>query len=159
MKIRIMGTGILITILFMGIVLPGATNVSQFHSTPLNLASNDPQEMCSTPRNSSSAIIALCIFRLAINPTFSKINGLGLPDKEGKYSVRIISNLHWTASGLRSMIFSYNPLSLRAYSHTGSTSGQSMFYVGSVKIKANEGLLRSTEYTFIGIVFSLKITT
>ena len=128
MKTRVMGIGILITILFMATTLSGAINVSPFQSTPLNLASNDSQTMVPIlDDDSSSAIIAIGVFRVVINPTFSEIAGLGLPDKEDRYPVRIISNLHWTTSGPRSMIFSYNPLTLRTFSYTGSTSGQSMF--------------------------------
>ena len=157
MKTRVMSIGI-ITILFMATTLSGAINVSQFQSTPRSLASSDSQEMFPIIDNdSSSAIIAIGFFRVVINPAFSEIAGLGLPDKEGRYPVRIISNLHWTASGPRSMIFSYFPLTLRSFSYTGSTSGQSLFYVGLVKIETNKGLVRSTEYTFIGIAFSLKI--
>lgn len=158
MKTKVRGIGILITVLFMATPISGAIDVSQFHSTPPDFAINDSQEMFSILDDSYSALIAIGLFRLVINPIFSEIAGLGLPDEEGRYPVRIISNLHWTASGLKSMVFSYNPLTLRSYSYTGSTSGESMFYVGSVKIKANEGLVRSTEYRFIGIAFSLKIT-
>jgi len=106
MKTRVMGIGILITILFMATTLSGAINVSQFHSTPLSLASSESQAMFpSLDDDSSSAIIAIGVFHVVINPNFSEIAGLGLPDKEDRYPVRIISNLHWTSSGPRSMIF------------------------------------------------------
>jgi hypothetical protein len=106
--------------------------------------------------DSSSAIIAIGIFRLAINPSISEISGMGLPETEGTYPLRFISNLQWAVSGLGSMSIFFNPLTLKFETYSGSTSGQIMFFIGSVEI--NERLIGPTDYVFKGIAYSLEIT-
>jgi hypothetical protein len=156
MKKKIMGFSILVTLLFIATTFSGAANISQFHSTSNTLIPNKSPESLQLPNDDpSSAIMAIGIFRLGINPSISEISGLGLPEKEGKFPVRIISNLQWTTSSLGSMILFFNPLTLKFETYSGSTSGHMMLFIGSVEIK--ERLIGATDYVFKGIAYSLEI--
>ncbi len=148
---------ILVTLLFMATTFSGAINITHLQSTPNTvIPDTSPVSLPLLNDDPSSAIMAIGIFRLAINPSLSEISGLGLPDKEGKFSVRIISNLQWAASGLGSMILFFNPLTLKFETYSGSTSGHMMLFMGSVEIK--ERLVGATDYVFKGIAYSLEIT-
>ena len=157
MKKKIMGFSILVTLLFMATTFSGAIHITHLQPTS-NTVISDPSLVSSQLLNDdpSSSIMAIGIFRLAINPSLSEINGLGLPDKEGKFSIRIISNLQWTVSGLGSMIVFFNPLTLKFETYSGSTSGHMMLFMGSVEIQ--EKLIGATDYIFKGIAYSLEIT-
>ena len=156
MKKKIMGFSLLISLLFLTTTLSGAINISQTQSAPFDPISNNPQEILTFLDDSSSAIMAIGVFRLAINPSFSDISGVGLPNQEGKYPARIILNLQWTASGPGSVILYFNPLTLKFSTHTGSTSGHMLYFIGSVEI--NDHLIGAKDYIFKGIAFSLEIT-
>lgn len=157
MKKRIMGFSILVSLLFIGTTFSGAIHITHLKSTPNTRISDTP--LVSLPflnDDTSSFIMAIGIFRLAINPSVSEISGLGLPDKEGTFPVRIISNLQWTASALGSVIVFFNPLTLKFGTYSGSTSGHIMLFIGSIEI--NERLVGATDYVFKGIAYSLEIT-
>jgi hypothetical protein len=156
MKKKIMSYSIIISIFFMTTTLSGALDISQSQLIPQDHISNNSEKMIPFLDDPSSAIMAIGIFRLAINPTFSDITGLGLPDNDGKFPARIILNLQWTVSGPGSVILYFNPLTLKFETHTGSTSGHMLYYFGSVEIK--EHLIGATDYIFKGIAFSLEIT-
>ena len=157
MNKKIMGFSILVTLLFIATAFSGAIHITHLQSTPNTIIpDNSPVGLPFRDNDSSSAIIAIGIFRLAINPSISEISGLGLPDTEGTFPLRIISNLQWTVSGFGSMCIFFNPLTLKFETYSGSTSGQIMFFIGSVEI--NERLIGATDYVFKGIAYSLEIT-
>lgn len=157
MKKKIMGFSILVTLLFMATASSGAIHITYLQSMPNpTIPHSSPVSLPFLDNDSSSAIIALGIFRLAINPSLSEISGAGLPDTEGTYPLRIISNLQWSVSGLGSMVIFFNPLTLKFETFSGSTSGHIMFFIGSVDI--NERLIGATDYVFKGVAYSLEIT-
>ncbi len=157
MKKKIMGFSILVLLLFIAPTFSGAMCITSLQPTPNTIITeSSPVSLPFIDDDSSSFIMAIGIFRLAINPALSEISGLGLPEKEGKFPVRIISNLQWVASGLGTMIVFFNPLTLKFETYSGSTSGHIMLFMGSVEIK--ERLVGATDYIFKGIAYSLEIT-
>ena len=157
MKKKIMCFSILVTFLFMATTFSGAIHSTSLQSTPDTVIPNiSPVNPPFLNDDTSSVIMGIGIFRLAINPALSTISGLGLPDKDGKFPVRIISNIQWTASGLGSMIVFLNPLTLKFETYSGSTSGHMMIFMGSVEVK--ERIVGATDYVFKGVAYALEIT-
>ena len=156
MNTKIKWLSLAIALLFMTTTLSGALDISARPPVESLQDSLDSTEVSLPPRDDpSTALLGIVYFRLAINPSFSAISGIGLPTQEGKHPLRFISNLQWQNTGAASVILYFNVLTLKFDTTVGSSTGNAMFYMGPVEI--NDHLIGATDYIFKGIAWSITI--